>query len=72
MNTYHVEKEMATAKLAKSLNAQLEKTDIQLCGYSSRTIVKQGSKMVVEGTSLYINGKGPAFLLGSFKAYTFS
>ena len=54
---------------ADVLNSVLEFDDIQICNYARRFIVKKGSKMVVRGNSLYVNGKGAAFLYGTFKAY---
>ena len=61
--------ETQAEKFADALNAVLEFNDIQICNYSRRFIVKKGSKMVARGNSLYVNGKGAAFLYGSFKAY---
>ena len=71
IDDYQAKKEIATKKLAQTLSKQLAKTDIQLCGYANRTIVKRGSTMTAKGTSLYINGKGPAFLIGSFEAHKY-
>ena len=45
-------------EIAAKLNAQLEKTDVQICNYARRFIVKKGSKMEVRGNCLYVNGKG--------------
>lgn len=56
-------------EIAAKLNAQLEKTDVQICNYARRFIVKKGSKMEVRGNCLHVNGKGAAFIAGSFKAY---
>ncbi len=58
-------------ELARSLTEALKSTNIQLCNYGRRYIVKKGCFIVAKGNSLYINGKGPAFLFGSFKAYTY-
>ena len=61
--------ETQAEKFAESLNTVLESGDVQICNYARRFIVKKGSKMVARGNSLYVNGKGAAFLYGSFKAY---
>lgn len=55
--------------IAQKLNAQLAKSDVQVCNYARRYIIKRGSKMVVRGNCLYVNGKGAAFIAGSFAAY---
>lgn len=60
---------MTADNIANALNAQLAKTDVQICNYACRYIIKKGSKMVVKANALYANGKGAAFLPGSFKAY---
>ena len=56
-------------ELAEAINTQLETTDVQICNYARRFFVSKGSRMVARGDSLYVNGKGAAFLVGSFKAY---
>lgn len=61
---------MNADNIAKVINAQLAKSDVQICNYGRRFIVKKGCKMVVKNNALYVNGKGAAFLPGSFKAYT--
>lgn len=56
-------------RIATVMNKQLQTGDVQICNYACRYIVRKGSKMVARGNALYINGKGAAFLQGSFKAY---
>lgn len=63
-------KRHAAEELAHKLSEALKTSDIQICNYSKRFIIRKGSAMVARGDSLYINGKGPAFLIGSFRAYT--
>jgi hypothetical protein len=56
-------------QVADKLNAQLKVSDVQICNYARRFIIKKGSTMVAKGNAVYANGKGPAYLIGSFKAY---
>jgi ABC-type uncharacterized transport system fused permease/ATPase subunit len=62
-------RQMTADIIANKINGQLKISDVQLCNHACRFIVKKGSAMVARGNSLYINGKGAAFLVGSFKAY---
>lgn len=59
----------AAETIASKLTAQLEKTDVQICNYGRRFIVRKGCTFVARGNAIYANGKGAAFLVGSFKAY---
>lgn len=56
-------------ELAEAINEQLKKSDVQICNYARRFFVRKGATMVARGDSLYVNGKGAAFLVGSFEAY---
>ncbi len=60
---------MNAQQVADKINAQLKLSDIQICNYACRFIVKKGSAMVAKGNAIYVNGKGPAHLIGSFKVY---
>lgn len=56
-------------QVADTLNTQLKVSDVQICNYACRFILKKGCTMVAKGNALYANGKGAAFVVGSFKAY---
>lgn len=57
--------------IADKLNAALESSDVQICLYAARRIVRKGSKFIPDGPHhLRVNGHGPAFIVGTFKAYT--
>lgn len=60
----------AAQNVATKINAALKNGDVQICNYSRRFIVKKGCTMVADGNSIRVNGKGAAFLIGSFKAYS--
>lgn len=60
----------AATTVAEKLNAALQISDVQICNYSRRYIVKKGSTMVADKNSVRVNGNGAAFLIGSFKAYS--
>lgn len=59
----------AANTVATKLTAALKVGDVQICNYARRFIIKKGSAMVADGNSVRVNGKGAAFLIGSFKAY---
>ncbi len=61
----------AAKKTAEIINKQLKKTGVQLCNYSRRFLIKKGAFVTSKGDSIYINGKGAALLIGSFKAYEY-
>ena len=63
-------REDAAVKIAEYLNNVLKSGDVQICNYACRYIVKRGCTMVVDGNGLRVNGKGAAFIVGSFKAYS--
>lgn len=60
---------MNATTIAAGLTKQLQSTDVQLCNFGRRFIVRKGCTVVARGNAVYINGKGAAFLVGSFKAY---
>lgn len=64
-------KTLCAKTIADVLNTQLQKSDVQICNYSRRFVVKKGGVFTAEGDSIRVNGKGPAFLVGSFKAYSY-
>ena len=55
--------------VAKKLNSALETGDVQICNYARRFIIKRGSVMKVDGNCMRVNGRGAAFIAGTFKAY---
>ncbi len=55
--------------IAAKMNQLLQETDLQVCNYSRRYKIKRGSTMVVRGNCLYVNGRGGAFIAGSFAVY---
>ena len=59
----------AAETIATKLTAQLKHTDVQLCNYSRRFSFRKGCTFVARGNAVYANGKGAAFIVGSFKAY---
>lgn len=62
-------KNEAAVKIADKINEVLKNNDVQICVYNASRVVKKGCKVVAKGNSIYINGKGGAFLVGSFKVY---
>lgn len=55
--------------IAWQLNQWLKTGDVQICNYARRFIIKKGNTMTVSGNLLQVNGKGPAFIAGTFQAY---
>lgn len=58
-------------KVADSINKVLVNGDVQICNYACRYIIRRGSVMVADHNSIRVNGKGDAFLIGSFTAYSY-
>jgi hypothetical protein len=56
-------------ELADKMAEQLKKTDLQLCTWSKRYIIRRGSTVALDGLCIKFNGRGPNFIAGSFKAY---
>jgi hypothetical protein len=60
---------MNADNIAAALTKQLKSTDVQICNWGRRYVVRKGCTVVARGNAVYVNGKGAAFLVGSFKAY---
>ena len=55
--------------VAAKLNHQLQSTGLLICNYSKQFVIRKGSVLTVDGNCLRVNGKGAAFIVGTFKAY---
>jgi len=62
-------KHEAAKEIADKINEALKTGDVLLRVYNSSKLVKKGAFVVAKGDSIYVNGKGGAFMVGSFDAH---
>lgn len=59
----------AAKEIADKINAALKTNNVLLRVYNSSRLIKKGMYVVAKGDSIYINGRGGAFVVGSFDAH---